>query len=1271
MRISRRLAWAAAALATLGCTSDGRAPTQPSLGSPDGPSYLISDGAHGAGTPGFYFLPPVGTPSSSSGSIDPDVTPRAEVCELAAGSCTAVVASFVAGPGQGKIHGHGNFSLVWLGTGILDPAKDYRFTVYVGDVALGYVDLDVVANARDRHTVDDSQYAGVVKGSPFQIGFRIERGIAGAVVVTPPAANVAIGGTQQFTATVTDLHGNAVPGASVSWSSSDNTVATVSGSGLATGVAPGVATITAASGPAQGSALLTVAAPNHPPVANDDNYSATEATTLNVALPGVLGNDTDPDGNPLTAALVTGPAHGTVTLNADGSFSYTGAAGYSGTDSFTYQASDGSLSSAPATVTIAVGAMNHAPVANPDSYAAVEDQPLSTAAPGVLANDTDPDGNTVTAVAGTFATAHGSVTLGSDGAFVYTPAANYNGPDSFTYQVTDESLTSSAATVTFAVAPVNDAPVANADAFSAQEDVLFTAPAPGMLGNDSDVDGDALSAVAGTFASAHGGTVTVHTDGSFTYLGAANFNGTDSFTYQVTDGTATSAATVTMTVAAVNDAPTANPDSYQSIGNLTIHIPAPGVLANDVDADGDPITAVAGTYATAGGGTVTIAADGSFNYLSGAGFSGTDTFTYGVTDGSATSAPGTVTVTNVSRVWYVRNTAAAPGDGRDASPYSTLQGAQLASAVGEPIFVLYGDGSTTGLDQGIVLKAGQGLVGQGIPAPVVTVLNGQTVTLLAPGATPSITNGAPAATITLAVNDAVRGLRVLAQSGTAIAGTGFGTFSADHVSASATSGAVLDLHNGNVSAVFRSLGSTSAPGQALTLTSVGGTLEVTGDGPTSAASTMRGRTTAGASGTIDSLSGGSIAGAGLAGIAANGPVSLTLRNMVVSSNGGDGIVASGSNAVTLDNVLVTNHAASHGVHLSSVGGVTITHSNIASNATASSVAGPHIWNMRWDNVTGTALVRSSLVDGSYENVWGVNAGTGTLAITVDNVGVWGATTADGLQVNALNSAAVSLSVQGSAFTTNHGTGLFAATSTGSASSLALSVTGSSFADNTAGVSDTHGSSGTNSFDVSNNDFQRHSSVAVNVNRFLVPAFSAYGAFSGTIVGNQIGTSGVSGSGVTVGDGIDIRTSGDGGTTNVRVQGNTIRAVAGQGIAIAAREPALGHTLEARVRLNDIGEMAPAGQDAIQVGLGALNTDHVTVCLDAESNTTTANRNGLRVRSAGLPAAPTLLKLAAWDGVTPVATYLAARNPSATGAVANVNFSNATGTNVPVASCTTP
>jgi VCBS repeat-containing protein len=170
----------------------------------------------------------------------------------------------------------------------------------------------------------------------------------------------------------------------------------------------------------------------------------------------VLANDSDPDGQTLTAQLVSGPASGVLSLSPDGSFTYTPVAGFSGTATFTYRTSDGALTSPAVTVSILV---NSRPIAVPEVYAATEDFTLNVPANGVLANDSDPDNEAITAVLVANA-AHGVVTLNPNGSFAYAPAANFNGTDTFTYHATDGTRNSPDVTVTIHVAAVNDAPTA-------------------------------------------------------------------------------------------------------------------------------------------------------------------------------------------------------------------------------------------------------------------------------------------------------------------------------------------------------------------------------------------------------------------------------------------------------------------------------------------------------------------------------------------------------------------------------------------------------------------------------------------------------------------------------------------------------------------------------------------------------------------------------------------------------------------------------------------
>ena len=276
-----------------------------------------------------------------------------------------------------------------------------------------------------------------------------------------------------------------------------------------------------------------------------------------------------------TPSRVTGKtngAHGTVSCTGPGVCTYTPAADYNGPDSFTYTVSDGNGGTATGTVNVTVTPVNDAPVAVADSATTAED---TAKAIDVLANDSDVDGPALTASLVTGA-AHGTVSCVA-ATCTYTPAANYNGPDSFTYKASDGSLQSTSVTVSITVTPVNDAPDAVNDAASAGAGV---ATPVSVLGNDTDVDGDTLT-VTGKTDGAHG-TVTCTTT-TCTYTSAAGYSGPDSFTYTISDGHGgTDTATVTMTVTAGNRPPVATDDSFSTPEDTPQGI---NVLANDTDPD--------------------------------------------------------------------------------------------------------------------------------------------------------------------------------------------------------------------------------------------------------------------------------------------------------------------------------------------------------------------------------------------------------------------------------------------------------------------------------------------------------------------------------------------------------------------------------------------------------------------------------------------------------------------------------------------------------------
>jgi VCBS repeat-containing protein len=188
-------------------------------------------------------------------------------------------------------------------------------------------------------------------------------------------------------------------------------------------------------------------------VASGESYGTDEDLPLTVAASGVLGNDTDADpGDSLRAELVSEPTHGTLTLDADGSFTYLPAADYHGPDSFPYRAHDEhGATSATVSVTLTVNPLSDAPTAGDDAYTTTEDTSLTVSAPGVLGSDDDADGDDLGAVLVSGPT-HGTLTLDADGSFDYAPAPDYHGPDSFTYRARDgHGAESAVATVALTV----------------------------------------------------------------------------------------------------------------------------------------------------------------------------------------------------------------------------------------------------------------------------------------------------------------------------------------------------------------------------------------------------------------------------------------------------------------------------------------------------------------------------------------------------------------------------------------------------------------------------------------------------------------------------------------------------------------------------------------------------------------------------------------------------------------------------------------------------
>jgi VCBS repeat-containing protein len=247
-------------------------------------------------------------------------------------------------------------------------------------------------------------------------------------------------------------------------------------------------------------------------------------------------------------------------------------------------------------------------------------------------------------------------------------------------------------------------PVAVSDSATVAEDTQLTVDAPGLLSNDFDLSGNSLAAHAVSLP-AHG-TLVLSSDGGYTYRPADDWNGTDSFTYRISNGVYYSApAVVTIRVTPVNDAPISVDDTASIAVDTTLTARAPGVLRNDIHVDGDSL--VASLTESAQNGTLTLSPDGAYQYVPNPHFSGTDTFAYRAFDGIVYSSPATVTITvsetnqapiaNPDSAVTAENTAlvsAGPGIlGNDYDPEGNFLSAVLVDSPLHGTLTLAPDGS--------------------------------------------------------------------------------------------------------------------------------------------------------------------------------------------------------------------------------------------------------------------------------------------------------------------------------------------------------------------------------------------------------------------------------------------------------------------------------------------------------------------------------------------------------------------------------------------------
>jgi Bacterial Ig domain len=651
------------------------------------------------------------------------------------------------------------------------------------------------------------------------------------------------------------------------------------------------------------------------------------------------------------------------------------------------------LPTAAVSVTVIPGAVA-------DSYTIPAGQTLDVGGAGVLAND-DGSGLSAVLVSGP---AHGVLALNRTGSFRYTPAAGFSGVEHFSYKDTDASGEGSLpATVTIDVTPM----LGQVDAYEVSAGSTLNVGAPGVM---SAAVGSGLQ--ASLVSGVSDGSLTLNADGSFSYTPAAGFSGDDSFTVSAVDGAAQDAGTETVTIIVdpassppvVPQAPSViAQDFYGAVGNTELQVggtrgagpevyrPGASALAGDSDPGGGSLSTTPGTITTAHGGSVTLAANGTFSYQPAVGFSGTsDSFTYQVDASEGTSAAATATIHfSGARVWYVNNAAGAGGDGSSEAPFNSLAAVSGHALSGDEIFVFDGSGPYSG---GVALAANQTLVGQSVGLTV----GSDTVVPAAGGANPVISSPS-GADLTLADNDTVTGLTFTNSGGVGISATGVSGFTVGPtVTVTSTGGVGISATGANAFTVGSSVTIVNIGGDGLDVSGGSGTASVAAQINVSASEGVSGNSVA-----IEGRTGGT----------------LTLSGPITDD--GSGVLVTNDSAATINfSGPIVASTATHPAFTATGGGTVSTTSSTSTLATTTATA--------LDVEGGTLIGSGGLVFQS------ISSGTGSPSDPVDGVRISDAGTSGGLSVIGL------ANVAGSGGTIRHSSGAGAGVSVTDSGPISLS-----------------------------------------------------------------------------------------------------------------------------------------------------------------------------------------------------------------------------------------
>ena len=361
---------------------------------------------------------------------------------------------------------------------------------------------------------------------------------------------------------------------------------------------------------------ITIFMTNSAPTATDNALEIEE----DILYSGNLNdNVTDPQGGQMTFNLLAAPSNGTLELSPFGNFTYTPAENYHGSDNFTYEVCDTGGMCDEASVTITINSVNDFPIAFDDTYTALEGTSING---NVSSNDSDNDSNALT-----FASAAnglpGILTFQQNGEFNFAPEENFYGNLIITYSVCDDFDACTEGQISIEYLSVNDSPLASEDSFETNEDEILSGT---VANNDTDIDLDILEYSVITYP-AHG-MITLSDDGDFSYLPDANFNGADSYEYQVCDPyTACASALVNINIISINDSPVLT-DDYRTINED--HTAEGNVTLNDIDVDDATLTCT--LINGAQNGTLSFSSDGSFFYTPNENYSGNEEITFSVCD---------------------------------------------------------------------------------------------------------------------------------------------------------------------------------------------------------------------------------------------------------------------------------------------------------------------------------------------------------------------------------------------------------------------------------------------------------------------------------------------------------------------------------------------------------------------------------------------------------------------------------------------------------------